>query len=150
MLLAVSCASETGVTTLATSLPETSTIPVSPFFDGDTATVAVGEERLVVAVADTSAERSQGLRAALDLGGLDGMLFIHDAEGPVTYGMRDTLIPLDIWFIDALGTIVGTTEMEPCDSEPCPSYPSPSSVLRVLETELGRYDFSIGDSVSFD
>lgn len=150
MLLAVSCASETGGTTVATTLPNTTTIPASPFFDGDTATVVIGDEELEVAVADTSAERSQGLREAVDLGGLDGMLFIHDAEGPVTYGMRDTMIPLDIWFIDALGTIVGTAEMEPCDSEPCPSYPSPEPVLRVLETELGRYDFSVGDLVAFD
>jgi len=123
---------------------------VSPFFDGDTTVVVVGEDILDVAVADTSAERSQGLRRAADLGGLDGMLFIHDAEGPVSYGMRDTLIPLDIWFIDARGIIVGTSEMEPCAAEPCPSYPSPEPVLRVLETELGRYDFSVGDSVTFD
>lgn len=150
MLLAASCAAETGVTTLASSVPTTSSIPTSPFFDGDTATVVVGDDRLEVAVADTSAERSQGLRGAPDLGDLDGMLFFHDAVGPVTYGMRDTLIPLDIWFIDAAGTIVGTSEMEPCDSEPCPSYPSPEPVLWVLETELGRYDFSIGDSVAVD
>lgn len=112
--------------------------------------MVIGDERLVVAVADDSAERSQGLREAVDLGGLDGMLFIHDAEGPVTYGMRDALIALDIWFIDAGGLIVGTSEMEPCGAEPCPSYPSPEPVLRVLETELGRYDFSVGDSVTFD
>jgi hypothetical protein len=150
LLIAVSCASETGGTTVATTLPSTTTIPASPFFDGDTATVVIGGEELEVAVADTSAERSQGLRQAADLGGLDGMLFIHDAEGPVTYGMRDTLIPLDVWFIDAAGMIVGTSEMEPCDSELCPSYPSPEPVLWVLETELGRYDFSVGDSVAFD
>jgi uncharacterized membrane protein (UPF0127 family) len=150
LLLAVSCASETGGTTVATTLPSTTTIPASPFFDGDTATVVIGDDELEVAVADTSAERSQGLRQAADLGGLDGMLFVHDAEGPVTYGMRDTVIPLDIWFIDASGTIVGTAEMEPCDSEPCPSYSSPEPVLRVLETELGRYDFTVGDSMAFD
>jgi uncharacterized membrane protein (UPF0127 family) len=150
VLLAVSCASETGATTVASTLPNTTTIPASPFFDGDTATVVFGDEELEVAVADTSAERSQGLRGAVDIGALDGMLFIHDAEGPVTYGMRDTVIPLDIWFIAASGTIVGTAEMEPCESEPCPSYSSPEPVLRVLETELGRYDFSVGDLVAFE
>ena len=112
--------------------------------------MVVGGERLVVAVADTSAERSQGLQAVPDLGGMDGMLFVHDAEGPVSYTMRNTLVPLDIWFIDAGGMIVGTSEMEPCDAEPCPSYSSPGPVLRVLETALGRYDFSVGNSVTFD
>ncbi len=78
------------------------------------------------------------------------MLFIHDSEEPVSYTMLDTLIPLDIWFIDAEGTIVGTLEMVPCGAEPCPSYPSPGPVLRVLETELGRYDFAVGETVTFD
>lgn len=104
----------------------------------------------MVAVADTSAERSQGLRGAPDLGGLDGMLFIHDGEATVMYGMRDTLIPLDAWFVDAGGAIVGTSAMEPCPDEPCPSYPSPVPVLWVLETELDRYDFAVGDIVIFE
>lgn len=139
------------MTTVVTAPPTTSAIPAtSPFFDGDIATLVIGDDELLVAIADTTAERSQGLRRATDLAGLDGMLFIHDTEGPVTYGMRDTLIPLDIWFIDGGGIIVGTSEMEPCASEPCPSYPSPEPVLHVLETELGRYDFAVGDSVTFD
>jgi hypothetical protein len=112
--------------------------------------MVIGDEELIVAVADTSAERSQGLRGASDLGELDGMWFIHDGVGPVSYTMQQTLIPLDIWFIDGEGVIVGTTEMEPCPDDPCPSYPSSEPVLWVLETELGRYDFAIGDVITVD
>jgi hypothetical protein len=128
----------------------TTLVVESPFFDGDTARMVIGDEELTVAVADTSAERSQGLRGASDLGELDGMWFSHDGVGPVSYTMQQTLIPLDIWFIDGGGVIVGTTEMEPCPDDPCPSYPSPEPVLWVLETELGRYDFAIGDVVAVD
>jgi len=128
----------------------TTLLAKSPFFDGETARIVVDGEGLTVAVANTSAERSQGLRGATDLGGLDGMLFIHDGVAPVSYTMEDTLIRLDIWFIDAGGKIVGTTEMEPCSADPCPSYPSPEPALWVLETELGRYDFANGDVVTVD
>jgi uncharacterized membrane protein (UPF0127 family) len=149
-VLLASCISDAGATT--TTNVEVTTTPVveSPFFDGDTARVVVGGEELTVAVADTSAERSQGLRGVSDLGDLDGMWFIHDAVGPVSYTMQQTLIPLDIWFIDGDGLIVGTTEMVPCQADPCPSYPSPAPVLWVLETELGRYDFATGDVVTVD
>lgn len=83
-----------------------------------------------------------------DLGGVDGMLFIHDAPGPVSYTMRNTLIPLDIWFISETGEIVGTSEMEPCESDPCPTYPSPGPVVMTLETPLGSFEFPDGAIVT--
>jgi uncharacterized protein len=148
--VAVSCGGDADQPTSTSSASTTTAVAENPFFDGDTASVLIGDERLTVAVADTSAERSQGLRGALDLGGLDGMLFIHDSVGPVQYTMEDTLIPLDVWFVDAGGVIVGTAAMEPCPDETCPFYPSTVPVLWVLETELGRYDFAIGDVVIVD
>jgi uncharacterized membrane protein (UPF0127 family) len=149
--LLASCGSDVGVTTTTTTVEVTTTLVVeSPFFDGDTARMVIGDEELTVAVADTSAERAQGLRGAADLSGLDGMWFIHEGVGPVSYTMQQTLIPLDIWFIDGGGVIVGTTEMEPCPADPCPSYPSPEPVHWVLETELGRFDFAIGEIVTID
>lgn len=83
-----------------------------------------------------------------DLGDLDGMLFLFETARSVTFTMRNTLIPLDIWFIDVDGVIVGTSEMEPCVAEPCVGYGSPADVLRVLETPMGRFAFEVGDRVS--
>lgn len=135
----------------ADSGPSTTTLPESPFFDGEVALVTIGSEELWVAVADTPAERSRGLMEVDDLGELDGMLFVHDGRAVVRYTMENTLIPLDIWFIDDGGTVVGTTEMTPCTTPgDCPLYSSPVAVSVVLETPLGERDFEIGDPVAVD
>ena len=109
--------------------------------------ITVAGVALDVAVADSVDERRTGLMGVTDLGDLDGMIFLHDVAGRVSYSMQNTLIPLDIWFIDASGVIVGTAEMEPCETTLCPSYVSPEPVDRVLETPLGVYEFEVGDRV---
>lgn len=83
-----------------------------------------------------------------DLGDLDGMIFVYDRPQFVNFTMRNTILPLDIWFIDTDGVIVGTAEMEPCVSESCLRYGSPTEVMWVLETPLSQFDFAIGDVVS--
>jgi uncharacterized membrane protein (UPF0127 family) len=62
--------------------------------------------------------------------------------------MLDTVIPLDVWWFDGDGVLVGTAEMEPCPSEPCTRYASPQPVMWVLETELGVYEFEVGSQLS--
>lgn len=119
-------------------------------------TISVGETSLEVVVADTPEERAQGL---MDVSALDdfgpgviedpqGMIFLFEEPRIVSFTMKNTLLPLDIWFIDASGVIVGSAEMVPCPEDPCVSYRSPAKVLSALETPLGQFDFAIGDAVS--
>lgn len=115
----------------------------------DTAGAEVGGETLTVAMAETPQQRSQGLRGVEELPeGLDGMLFVFEEARPATFGMRDTLVPLDIWWFDANGRLVGSTEMEPCPSEPCPNYGSPGEVAWVLETPAGVVELAPGDTLT--
>ncbi|MFP3881526.1 MAG: DUF192 domain-containing protein [Actinomycetota bacterium] len=101
-----------------------------------------------MALAETQQQRSQGLRRVEELPeGLDGMLFVFDQPRPATFGMRDTLIPLDLWWFDASGGLLGSTEMEPCPSEPCPGYGSPGEVAWALETPAGQVELAPGDSL---
>lgn len=83
----------------------------------------------------------------VDLGDLDGMMFVYETPQLVNFTMRNTLLPLDIWFVDSKNVLVGTAEMEPCTSEPCVRYGSPTEVLRVLETPLGEYEFALGSVI---
>jgi uncharacterized protein len=107
--------------------------------------IEVGGEALTVAVAETSTQRSQGLRGVEELpAGLDGMLFVFEETRSATFGMRDTLIPLDIWWFDEQGRLLGSTEMEPCATQDCPTYPSPGEVAWALETPMGQFDFLRG------
>lgn len=115
----------------------------------DTNEIEVGQARLTVAVADTREERHQGLRGVEELPeGIEGMLFDFGDPTTTSFGMRDTLIPLDIWWFDGEGRLLGSTRMEPCASEPCPTYGSPGEIAWALETPAGEVDLSPGDSLS--
>lgn len=114
----------------------------------ETLDIGVGGQTLTVAIADDATERRQGLSGVDDLGGLDGMLFVFDEPTETTFSMTDTLLPLDIWFIDATGKIVGTAEMELCDVGPCTQFASPGPVGWVLETPAGVFDFDSADQLS--
>ena len=117
-----------------------------PTLEGfETTEIAVGDEPLIVAVAQTSSQRSQGLRGVEELPDrLDGMLFVFEETRTASFGMRGTLIPLDIWWFDSGGNLIGSTEMEPCTASSCPTYPSPSEVAWALETPTGQWEFSPG------
>ena len=110
-----------------------------------TEVITVGDSELRVWVADDPEERAQGLRGIEPLpGGVDGMLFVFDAPTSPVFVMEDTLIPLDIWFFDADGGLIGSDVMVPCEAEPCPRYPAPESVRWALETSLGAQAFESG------
>lgn len=110
--------------------------------------IAVGDQELLVAIADDPTERGVGLVAVEDLGALDGMLFVYDAEAPATFFTLNMLIPLDVWWFDGDGVLIGTAEMDPCSFEPCVRYGSPGPVRWVLETPLGDFEFEMGSMLS--
>ncbi len=106
-----------------------------------TASITVGDRAMTVAVADTPDERSQGLMGVTDLDGLDGMLFVFQADSDVGFWMKDTLIPLDIAFFDADGAFVDRLMMEPCTADPCPTYQPVGSYRYALEAPAGDLSF---------
>ncbi len=108
----------------------------------DESDVMVGSEALTVWVADGALQRQRGLMEVVALpDGIDGMLFVFPSPSSRSFNMADTPMPLDIWWFDSDGVLVGSTEMEPCVSESCVSYRSPGPVQWALETPLGEYDF---------
>ncbi len=124
-----------GSTALAKSLAKTA--PSAAPFDGLTAArVRVGPQCLPVVVADSEAERQEGLRARTDLGTYEGMLFVFPAQGNVAFTMSGTLVPLTIGFYDAAGKRVDGLRMTPCpgDDASCPVYRAGGDFTYAIET----------------
>lgn len=115
--------------------------------------VELGGERFTVEIADDDAERARGLmfRDRLEPG--TGMLFLHDAEQPLAYWMKNTRIPLDILYFDAGRRLVSVSRAAPCSlGDRCPPYPSSGPALYVLELQAGtarRLGVKAGDELVF-
>jgi len=86
-----------------------------PYTDREVAFVVNGSERgeLAVEVADTVSERERGLMERESLPNGTGMLFVYRREGQRRFWMKDTLVPLDIIFVDSDGRVVNVEHASP-------------------------------------
>jgi len=64
-----------------------------------TVSLLIDGKALETEVASTSQQRYMGLSFRRSMGENEGMLFVYDGERPLTFTMRNTLIPLSIAFI---------------------------------------------------
>ncbi|MBB1490807.1 MULTISPECIES: DUF192 domain-containing protein [unclassified Paracoccus (in: a-proteobacteria)] len=97
------------------------------------------EIRVAVEIADDPAERAQGLMWRKDLPAGQGMLFVYEAPQPVSFWMKNTLIPLDILFFDARGVLRHVhPQARPLDLGSIPgAMPGDPAPDRLLVLEIG-------------
>ena len=104
-----------------------------------------------IEVADTPAERSYGLMNRTDLKPNAGMLFVFEDVSFQEFWMKDTLIPLDILFIDAHGKITHIVEnAKPNDLTPLPSGGPVKAALEILGGQSGKLGIKKGDLVKYN
>ncbi|GAA0232293.1 DUF192 domain-containing protein [Haladaptatus pallidirubidus] len=76
--------------------------------------VADGERtNVTLEVANSPDERSQGLMHRESLPENHGMVFVFDKAQPQTFWMKNTVLPLDIIFIAADGTVINVEQADP-------------------------------------
>ena len=104
---------------------------------------------LHIELADTPEERAVGLMHRRILPFNHGMLFDFGAAHSVSMWMKDTYIPLDMFFIDSKGIIRGIIEHTTPFSEELIN--SPLEVHAVLELNGGsaaRFNIKVGDKIN--
>ncbi len=91
-----------------------------------------GQARFSVEVADTYDERAVGLMNRPSMPASAGMIFIYERTGPVSFWMRNTLIPLDMLFADEAGVIQHIHHRAiPLDETPIPGGDAIRYVLEI-------------------
>lgn len=103
----------------------------------DRSKVCFDEDCFVVEVVDDDEKRQKGLMFREELDENAGMLFIFENEGNYPFWMKNTLIPLDILWMDSSGKIVDIKEADPCESDPCDVIYHSGSAKYVLEINKG-------------
>lgn len=104
-----------------------------------------------VELARSDEERTRGLMNRRELASESGMLFLFEENAPRAFWMKNTLIPLDMLFIDDGGRLVGLIERtEPLTTSPRdPGVPS-RYVLEVNGGWAARHGVRPGDRIEFE
>jgi len=115
--------------------------------------VCFRDQCIEVELAQTPEEQAGGLQFRTSLELNSGMLFIFSESQQRSFWMKDTLIPLDmVWIDDSKKVIHVTRHAAPCKGTLCPIYSPPSSIRYVLEVNAGYVDelgIRIGDRLKF-
>ena len=107
-----------------------------------------GQARFTVEVADTPGERSLGLMHRTSLPRSAGMLFVYERPQPVSFWMRNTLIPLDMIFMDETGTVQHVHENAiPLDETGIPGGDDIQYVLEINGGLAGRLGIEPGSEL---
>ena len=120
----------------------------------ETAQVCLGNNCFTVQIADNFITREIGLMFRKTLDQDEGMLFLFPKEDIYAFWMKNTLIPLDIIWVNGNKEIVFVNK----NSQPCPKgYCSPitpdTKARYVLEIKAGEIDKSglkIGDKIEIN
>jgi uncharacterized membrane protein (UPF0127 family) len=120
-------------------------LPRATLADGSTVTLEI---------ASTPEEISRGLMFRPSLAADRGMLFLFGHERLPSFWMKNTLIALDIIFLDSTGTIVDLViDAQPCKVEPCPQYVPKLPAAAVLEVPGGtaaQHGIAEGQKITFE
>lgn len=112
---------------------------VTVFWFKNDPSVIINAAHFDVTVADTPAERAQGLSGQASLDPEVGMLFVFPEPTVPSFWMPDMHFPLDIIWIDTDGAVVGFEEnVQPlADTDEPMTYSPPTPVPYVLEVNAG-------------
>ena len=114
-------------------------------FDG----TRLSPARYHLEVADEGHELARGLMHRFSMVEDMGMIFIFDTEGPRSFWMRNTFIPLDMVFVTADGVVDSFVEnAAPRTDTPRPSDGDARYVIELNAGEVARMGLEPGSTVA--
>ena len=125
-------------------LPEQSDEPLSP------AMQEIGSATYSLEIAQTSEERRVGLSNRSELAENAGMLFVFERDGNYKFWMKDTLIPLDMIWLNSAGQVTFMEQDVQPGSFPETYGPDTDDSRYVIELNAGQVAASglnIGDTL---
>lgn len=131
---------------LLASSPDQQMLPIS-------AQAQIGSQQIMLEVARTPKEQEIGLMNRTSLAADRGMLFAFVPPQPVSFWMKNTLIPLDIIYLREGQVKAIAPAVPPCTKDPCTTYPSGVAIDQVIELGSGRaaeLGLKVGDSVNIE
>ena len=111
---------------------------------------------IFVEIADSPDTRAQGLMFRSSMAPDRGMLFLFPEAGDHAFWMKNTLISLDIFWLDESGTIIHLEPNVPIctrKDDGCPRYQSPHKSFQVLELNAGmakQFTLTVGSQLKID
>jgi len=149
LLLALACAQRNGAPAPAT----TTTAAPSPAAS-EARIILPDKSAVIVEVASDDATREQGLMYRDHMADDRGMIFLFPQAGEYAFWMKNTLIPLDMIWMDADHRIVHIAhDVPPCKADPCPNYPPNAKASSVLELAAGvaaKHHLADGNVLRFE
>ena len=107
------------------------TLPIS-------AQVIIAGRTIELEVARTQQQQAMGLMFRTVLADNRGMLFQFKPPQPTKFWMKNTLIPLDMVFLQNGKVAAIAASVPPCTQEPCPTYGPDTAIDQVVELRGGR------------
>lgn len=90
------------------------------------------QARFSIEIADDAGERALGLMNRPEMPRAHGMLFVYEKPQPVSFWMANTLIPLDMIFVDQRGVVTRVhEEAVPLDRTPIEGGDAVYAVLEI-------------------
>jgi len=104
-----------------------------------------------IELAKTPEQHAKGLMFRESLPDNQGMFFVFEADEPRSFWMKNTLIPLDIIFINKDFIITGISHAIPCTHDPCTIYNGTGKYVLEINAGLSqKYNISVGDRIALN
>lgn len=106
--------------------------------------------KIDVEIAENGAERAKGLMFRPYLSDSVGMLFVFNQAEPQSFWMKNTMISLDIIYVDSNKKIISIQKKaKPYSEESLPSYGEAQYVVEVNGGYCDKYGVKVGDTIAF-